>query len=52
VTASKEVVKGVSVSAAAVGTNASKTFYVPGAAAASSKFLGKNALVLGVKYAF
>lgn len=51
-TVSKEVVKGVTVSLAAVGTNADKAFYVPGAAANSSKFLGKSAAVLGVKYAF
>lgn len=51
-TASKEVVKGVTLSLAAVGTNASDTFYVPGAAANSTKFLGKSALVLGAKYSF
>jgi putative ABC transport system permease protein len=39
-------------SIALVGTNADKTFYVPGAAANSSKFLGKSALVVGVKYNF
>lgn len=51
-TASKEVIKGVTLSLAAVGTNASRTFYAPGAAANSTKFLGRSALVLGVKYTF
>ena len=39
---------GFVVSAAAVGTNADKTFYVT----PSGKFTGKNALVVGVKYNF
>jgi len=43
---------GVVPSLAIVGTDADKNFYVPGAAANSSKFLGKTALVLGVKYNF
>lgn len=43
---------GLVPSLALVGTNAEKSFYVPGAAANSSKFLGKSALVLGVKYNF
>jgi len=43
---------GLVPSLALVGTNAEKSFYVPGAAANSSKFLGKSALVVGVKYNF
>jgi uncharacterized protein (TIGR02001 family) len=43
---------GLVPSLALVGTNASETFYVPGGAANSTKFLGKTALVLGVKYNF
>ena len=43
---------GLVPSIALVGTHADKNFYVPGAAANSSKFLGKSALVLGVKYNF
>ena len=43
---------GLVPSIALVGTNADKTFYVPGAAANSSKFLGKSAVVVGVKYNF
>ena len=43
---------GLVPSVALVGTNANKSFYVPGAAANSSKFLGKSAVVLGVKYNF
>ena len=39
-------------SLAIVGTNASKSFYVPGGAANSTKFLGKTAVVVGVKYNF
>jgi uncharacterized protein (TIGR02001 family) len=39
---------GLVVSATAVGTNADKTFYVT----PSGKFLGRTALVLGVKYNF
>lgn len=35
-----------------VGTDADKSFYVPGGAANSSKFLGKTALVAGLKYTF
>ena len=35
-----------------VGTDADKSFYVPGGAANSSKFLGKTAVVLAVKYNF
>jgi hypothetical protein len=38
--------------AAVIGTDANKSFYVPGAAANSSKFLGKSAVVIGAKYAF
>lgn len=43
---------GLVPSIALVGTNADKSFYVPGAAANSTKFLGKSAVVLGVKYNF
>jgi uncharacterized protein (TIGR02001 family) len=43
---------GVVPSIALVGTNADKTFYVPGAAAGSTKFMGKTGVVLGVKMAF
>lgn len=43
---------GIVPSVALVGTDANKSFYVPGAAANSSKFLGKAALVVGVKYNF
>jgi hypothetical protein len=39
-------------SLAVVGTDANKGFYVPGANANSTKFLGKTALVLGLKYNF
>ena len=39
-------------SLAVVGTNANETFYVPGASANSTQFLGKTALVLGLKYTF
>ena len=39
-------------SLAVVATNADKAFYVPGANANSTKFLGKSALVLGLKYNF
>ena len=43
---------GLVPSIALVGTNADKNFYVPGAAANSSKFLGKSAVVVGVKINF
>jgi uncharacterized protein (TIGR02001 family) len=39
-------------SLAIVGTDANKGFYVPGSNANSSKFMGKTALVLGLKYNF
>ena len=39
---------GLSASAMLVGTDADKTVYV----APSGKFLGKSALVLGIKYTF
>ena len=51
VTLSKDF-SGLVPSIALVGTNADKNFYVPGAAANSSKFLGKSAVVVGVKYNF
>jgi uncharacterized protein (TIGR02001 family) len=43
---------GLAPSIAVVGTNANKDFYVPGGAANSTKFLGKTALVVGLKYSF
>ena len=43
---------GIVPSLALVGTDADKGFYVPGPAASSTKFLGKTALVLGVKVNF
>jgi len=43
---------GLVPSIAIVGTDADKGFYVPGGAAGSSKFLGKSAVVVGVKYNF
>jgi uncharacterized protein (TIGR02001 family) len=52
VTVAKEVVKGLVVSLAAVGTDADKNFYVPGPRANSTKFLGKTGVVVGVKYNF
>lgn len=51
VTVSKDF-SGLVPSIAVVGTNADKNFYVPGVAANSSKFLGKSAVVVGVKYNF
>lgn len=39
-------------SIAVVGTDADEVFYVPGPAANSTKFLGKTALVVGLKYNF
>ena len=51
VTLSKDF-SGLVPSIAVVGTDADKNFYVPGGAAASSKFLGKTAVVVGLKYNF
>jgi uncharacterized protein (TIGR02001 family) len=51
VTLSKDF-SGLVPSIALVGTNAKKGFYVPGVNANSTQFLGKTALVLGVKYSF
>jgi uncharacterized protein (TIGR02001 family) len=51
-TATYEVVKGLALSLGVVGTDADKSFYVPGANANSTKFLGKTAAVFGVKYSF
>lgn len=48
VTLGKDFGNGFSVSAAAVGTDASSTAYVT----PSGKFTGRNALVLGAKYTF
>ncbi|MED5620640.1 TorF family putative porin [Ideonella sp. BN130291] len=48
VSVAKEVVKGLTVSLSAVGTDADDTWYVTPA----GKFTGKKAAVLGVKYAF
>ena len=43
---------GLVPSIAIVGTDASKSFYVPGGAANSNKFLGKSGVVVGIKYNF
>jgi uncharacterized protein (TIGR02001 family) len=43
---------GFFVSGGIVGTDADKTFYVPGFAANSTKFLGKTSGVVSVKYSF
>ncbi|WP_088279962.1 TorF family putative porin [Ideonella sp. A 288] len=51
ITVSKDF-NGIVPSLAIVGTDADKGFYVPGVNANSTKFLGKAALVLGVKYNF
>lgn len=51
-TVSKDLGSGMSVSAAAVGTDADKAFYLPGAAAGSTRFLGQSALVVGFKAIF
>lgn len=48
-TVSKEVVKGLSLSAAVVGTDADKAFYV---SPKNGKELGKATLVLGAKYTY
>jgi uncharacterized protein (TIGR02001 family) len=47
-TLGKDFGNGLSASVAAVGTNASKTFYTD----TKGKFLGKDALVVGLKYSF
>jgi uncharacterized protein (TIGR02001 family) len=47
----KDLGNGLSVSLTAVGTNADRTFYTS-AATAGSKYLGKDGLVVGLKYAF
>ena len=51
VTVSKDF-SGFLVGLALVGTDADDTFYVPGANANSTKFLGKTGVVLSVKYTF
>ena len=51
-TVSKDLGSGLSVAVAAVGTDADKSFYVPGAAAGSTRFLGKSAFVVSVKATF
>ena len=43
---------GLVPSIAIVGTDANKSFYVPGGNAGSSKFLGKSGVVVGIKYNF
>ncbi|MCK6435062.1 MAG: hypothetical protein HUU30_15800 [Burkholderiaceae bacterium] len=43
---------GLVPSIALVATDADKAFYVPGPAGNSTKFLGRSAVVLGVKYSF
>jgi uncharacterized protein (TIGR02001 family) len=50
-TASKDF-SGLLLSAAIIGTDADKAFYIPGSAANSTKFLGKTSAVLSVKYTF
>ena len=50
--ATKDLGSGLSVSGGIIGTNASKAFYVPGASANSTSFLGKTAGLLSVKYTF
>jgi uncharacterized protein (TIGR02001 family) len=52
VAATKDLGAGWSVGAAWVGTDADKSFYVPGASADSTKFLGESALVVNVKATF
>jgi uncharacterized protein (TIGR02001 family) len=52
ITVSKDLGSGFSVSLAGVGTDADKGFYVTGSSVSPSKFLGKNSLVAGLKYAF
>lgn len=51
ITVSKDF-NGLVPSVAIVGTDADKAFYVPGPAAGNTKFLGKTALVVGLKYNF
>ncbi|MCY7315818.1 MAG: TorF family putative porin [Rubrivivax sp.] len=43
---------GLVPSIAVVGTDADKSFYVPGGAANSTKFLGKSRVIVGLKYNF
>jgi uncharacterized protein (TIGR02001 family) len=45
-------ISGFIVGVSLVGTNADESFYVPGPAANSSKFLGKDGVVLSVKKTF
>lgn len=47
-TVSKDIVTGLTLSASAIGTNASSTVYVT----PDNKFLGKTSLVVGAKYSF
>jgi uncharacterized protein (TIGR02001 family) len=51
ITVSKDF-SGFVLSAGLVGTDANKNFYIPGSAANSSKFLGKTAALLSLKYNF
>ena len=48
-TLAKDLGKGLSATLMAVDTNAGKTFYTLGT---TNKYLGKEALVAGIKYAF
>ena len=48
----KDLGAGLSLGVALVGSDADKSFYVPGAAAGSTAFLGKTALVLSLKATF
>jgi hypothetical protein len=50
-TASKDF-SGFLLSLGVLGTDANETFYVPGAQANSTEFLGKTAVVASVKYTF
>ena len=47
-TIAKDFGNGLAVSAAAIGTNATKTFYTD----TNGRFLGKSTLVVGLKYSF
>jgi uncharacterized protein (TIGR02001 family) len=51
-TVMKDIGSGVTLGAAVLGTDADKGFYVPGAAANSSQFLGRTSLVISAKIGF
>jgi uncharacterized protein (TIGR02001 family) len=48
----KDLGSGFSVTGAVVGTDAKKSYYVPGASANSAKYLGRTSFVASAKYAF